>query len=250
MDLINSTEKVMKILNFLSENTKEIGITDIAKELEMSKSGVHKIITTLQEGGFIVQNLSTRKYGLGPALLRLGSVYTEQKKIYDIAYPIMKEISNITNETVALSLKEGNSGVVAYRLESDKVIKLHQKMGTKYPINAGATGKLLGAYQKKEVIEKILKKEGLKEYTHNTIMDSEKLFQEYEKIREKGYAISDSEKDVGNFAISAPIYDNEGEVWSCLTLVGLKKDFPEEKINDWIQLLVNGALEISYRLGY
>lgn len=216
----------------------------------MSKSGAHKIVTTLQENGFIVQNISTKKYSLGPALLRLGSVYTEQKKIYDIAYPIMKEISNITKETVALSLREGNYGIVAYRLESDKVIKLHKKAGTKYPINAGATGKLLGAYQSKELIEKLLKTEGLNQYTENTIMDIQKLFEEYENIRKKGYAISDSEKNIGNFAIAAPIYDNEKNVWSCLTLVGLKKDFPEEKLNDWIQLVINGALEISYKLGY
>lgn len=250
MKKINSTEKVLWILNRLGGTPYEMGITELANEMEMSKSGIHKIITILQEGGFIVQSSVTKKYSLGPALLRLGSIYTEQKKIYDISYPIMRAISDITQETVSIGLREGNDAIAAYRIESSKVIRLHRKLGTKYPINAGATGKLLAAYHDPKIIENILKTEKLEKYTENTIVDCEILLLEYEKIRKNGYAISDSEKHLGNFAIAAPIFDRDGKVWSCLSLVGLRENFTEKKIKLWTELLVNGAMEISYKLGY
>lgn len=250
VNLINSTEKVLWILNRLGLIPYEMGITELANELEMSKSGVHKIITTLQEGGFVVQNVATKKYSLGPALLRLGGIYTEQKKIYDISYPIMKMISDVTQETISIGLREGNDAIVAYRIDSSKVIRLHRKIGTKYPINAGATGKLLAAYHDEKIIKSILEEKKLEKYTEYTNLNTEDLLLEYEKIRKNGYAISNSEKNIGNFAIAAPIFDKDGKVWSCLSLVGLSENFTEEKIKSFTELLVNGALEISYKLGY
>lgn len=247
---INSTEKIIWLLNRLGEPPNEMGLTELSKEMGFSKSGVYKILSKLVEEGFVVQNISNKKYTLGPALLRLGSIYTEQKRIYDLSQPIMKAISDMTKETVSIGIREGNDAILAYKIESPKAIRLYRKIGVKFPMYAGAIGKLLAAYHDPEIVNQLLESKDLKKITSTTITDPKKILLEYEKIRSNGYAHSNGEGSAGTFGISAPIFDKDGNVWSCLCIAGPREDFTDRKIKSWTQILVNGALEISYKLGY
>ncbi len=247
---MNSTEKVLWLLNRLGDPPYDMGLTELSKEIGFSKGGIYKILTTLVENGFVVQDSHTKKYNLGPALHRLGNIYSEQKGIYEASQPVMKAISEITKETVSIGIREGNDAILAYKIEGPKIVRLYRKVGLKFPMNAGAIGKLLAAYHDTESIEQILQDTELQAKTDNTIINPEKLLKEFEKIRKNGYAISDEENGIGNFGIAAPIYDANGEVWSCLSLAGSKEEFNEKRIKTWIPIIVNGAMEISYKLGY
>ncbi|HLS53670.1 MAG TPA: IclR family transcriptional regulator, partial [Tissierellaceae bacterium] len=213
-------------------------------------SGIYKILQDLVKGGFVIQSQSTKKYSVGPALYRLGYVYSERKGIWDVANPVLKAISKITEETVSIGIREGDDAILAYKLEGPHIIRLEDRVGRKYPLNAGAIGKLLAAYHNQDRIRKILSKSTLEKRTENTITDVKELLLEYEIIRSNGYAISNGENRAGSYGISAPIYDRSGNVWSCLCLAGPKYRFTERKIKNWINLVIDGANEISYRLGY
>jgi len=247
---MNSTQKALWILNRLGEQPYEIGLTDIAKEIGFSKSGIYKTLVILETENFIAQDKATKKYHLGPVLLRLGSTYTEQKGIWDIAFPIMKTIAETTRETIYIGIREGNDAILAYKIESPRIVRMFRRIGLKFPRNAGAIGKLLSAYHDPRIIEAILGSEKLEKTTPKAIVDPQKLLEDYKNIREKGYAISDEENKIGNYGIAAPIFDQNGKVWCCLCLAGPKEDFVKNNIETWIQLVINGALEISYKLGY
>ncbi|MFZ5969826.1 MAG: IclR family transcriptional regulator [Bacillota bacterium] len=247
---MNSTEKVLWVLKRLGEHPFEMGLTDLAREMGYEKSGIYKILNMMVKDGFIVQNSNTKKYFLGPALYRLGIVYSEQKGIWELAKPVMKEIVEITQETVTLGIREGMDAILAYKLESTHEIRLHGKVGKKYPINAGSMGKVLAAYHDPKLIQEYLKHHTLEKKTDNTIIDKEKLLEEYALIRQQGYATSNEENTVGGFGIAAPIYDKEGSVWTCLCLAGPKSRFTDENIKSWVSLVIDGAREISYRQGY
>lgn len=247
---MNSTQKVIWLLKRLGEPPFEMGVTELANEIGYDKSGIYKILKNLEEGGMVIQNKSTKKYSVGPALYRLGTVYQERKGIWDKAYPVMKALSNITEETVSIGIREGDDAILAHKIESPHTIRLEDRVGRKYPLNAGAIGKLLAAYHDQDRIREILKKTTLDKRTENTITDVEELLLEYEKIRQNGYATSDEENREGSYGISAPIYDRSGEVWACLCLAGPKYRFTEKKVKNWINLVIDAANEISHRLGY
>lgn len=247
---MTSVEKVLWILKRLGEAPYELGVTELAREMGHGKSGIYKILLTLVEEGFVVKNDNNKKYSLGPAVFRLGHVYSEQKRIWNVAEPIMRGISEITKETVSIGILEGNDAILAYKIESPHAIRLYRKVGRKYPLNAGAIGKLLAAYNDPKKIEQLLLSSELKRRTPNTIVDPQILKEEYQRIRDRGYAISDEENTLGAFGISAPIWNKYDEVIACLCLAGPKEHFKGKKIETWISLVVNGAKEISYRLGY
>ena len=247
---MNNTQKVMWLLKRLGEAPYELGVTELAEEIGYEKSGIFKILKLLVEGGFVVQNQSTKKYSVGPALYRLGTVYGERKTVLQVSKPVLVAISHMTEETVSIGIREGDDAILAYKIEGPISIRLENRIGKKYPLNAGAIGKLLGAYHNEERIKEILSQSELTKKTQNTIVDQEELLLEYEIIRSRGYAISDEENREGSFGISAPIHDQNGDVWSCLCLAGPKERFTKRKVNNWINLVINGANEISLKLGY
>lgn len=247
---MNSTEKVVWLLKRLGEPPFELGVSELAEEMGYDRSGIYKILRNLVDGGLIVQSNSTKKYSVGPALYRLGFVYSERKGIWEIASPVLKAISKITEETVSIGIREGDEAIMAHKLESPHVIRLEDKVGRKYPLNAGAIGKLLAAYHDEERVKKILETSILEKKTETTIVDVEELLMEYEIIRKNGYATSNAENRAGSYGISAPIYSKDGVVRACLCIAGQKYRFTDRKIKSWINLVVDGANEISHRLGY
>lgn len=247
---MNSTEKVIWLLKRLGEPPFELGVSELAQEMGYDRSGIYKILQYLVDGGMIIQSKSTKKYSVGPALYRLGAVYSERKGIGDIANPVMKAISKITEETVSIGIREGDDAILAYKIEGPHVIRLEDRVGRKFPLNAGAIGKVLAAYHDERRIKKLLDETELIKHTEKTIIDVEELLMEYEKIRRNGYATSNGENREGSYGISAPIYNKNGTVWACLCVAGPKYRFTDVKIKNWVNLVMDGANEISHRLGY
>lgn len=250
MIAISSLEKALWIVNRLGREPFEMTGARLAKELGVGRSGIHKILSTLVENGFVFQDPYSRSYQLGAAFFRLGSVYSDIKGIWDAAEPVMKALSNITRETISIGIREGDDAILAYRIESPGPIRLKGKVGLKYPVNAGAIGKCLIAYHDLQRVERLLSERTLEKITPNTITEPEILAREYEQIRRRGYAVSNGEHTFNSYGISAPIKDMKGQVWSCLCIAGPRERFTPEKAESCLSLLKGSADEISSRLGY
>ncbi|MCG8401704.1 MAG: IclR family transcriptional regulator [Firmicutes bacterium] len=245
---MNSAEKVLWILDRLGEEPYEINLTALAKEMNTVKSGVYKILSIMVTHGFVVQNPETKKYSIGPALYRLGNVYNNRVGIWEIAKPIIIQVAEITQETVSIGIREGDTAILAYRVDSPLPVRHVENIGTKFPINASAIGKVLAAYYDDARIKELLSSSTFKKHTPNTLVDIKSILQEYQKIRENCYAISDEERFSESFGIAVPIMDNNENVWSCLCITGPKMRFTPDKVDSWVQLLKNKAKEISHLL--
>ena len=246
--LLNSTEKVIWLLKRLGEPPYELSLTQLSREIGYPKSGIYKILLTLQKDGLILQNRDSKKYTVGPTLFRLGSLYNESKGIASVADPVMQRLAQQTQETVSLAIREQDEAVMIHKIESPHAIRLFGKLGQRYPLNAGAIGKLLAAYHDPTRIEKLLSTLKLQKHTEKTRTDPLELKQEYAKIRQTGYAISDEEKIPGAFGIAAPVRNADGLVSSTLCIAGPKDRFTQEKQLEWIPLLIAAANELTFLL--
>ncbi|SHK85610.1 IclR family transcriptional regulator [Desulforamulus aeronauticus] len=245
---MNSIEKVLWILNRLGEEPYELNLTTLANEMNTVKSGVHKTLGIMMKQGFIIQNPETKKYSVGPALYRLGKVYDNRVGIWGITKPIIMEVAEITQETISIGIREGDHAILAYKIDSTLPVRYVEDIGIKYPMNGSAIGKVLAAYHDTERVKELLNATKFIKHTPNSIVEPEAILQEYQKIRDQGYAISDEERFLESFGIAVPIMNDHKNVWSCLCITGPKVRFTSEKINSWIQLLKSKANEISILL--
>jgi IclR family KDG regulon transcriptional repressor len=244
-------EASIAIIKLLGESPYEYTLTEIARQTGIGKSRAYKILSTLCEESIVVKNPSTKTYHVGPVVFRLGSVYSELKGIWEIAKPIIREIADVTKQSVYIGIWEGTQAFMAYKIDGSEDFTLYKGLtGKKTQIHAGVAGKVLAAYQDPHVIEAILDSHDLLAQTPYTITDRKQIQREFEKIRKQGYAVSDEEHTMGIYAIGVPIFDRNGQVWCCLCMGGRKQFFTEENIRMWIIYLKNGAEEISHKLGF
>jgi IclR family KDG regulon transcriptional repressor len=242
---MNSTEKVLWLLKRLGEPPYSLTLTALADELGCGRSGVYKLLQALTKDGFVTQNPETKKYGLGPAVYRLGAIYRDLRGISEVAQPVMRKLADLTGETVSIGIRDDDSAILFAKIESPHAVRLLGKLGQRYPLNAGAIGKLLAAFHDPARIEELFDHMPLIKKTANTITDRVQLLNEYEKIRRQGYAHSDEENAPGAFGISAPIYERDGKVSACICIAGPKERFTTERVCEWTRAVIAAADQIS-----
>ena len=244
---INSIIRAVKILDLYEENIKYLGISEIARALDLNKSTVYRIVKTLKEEEMLIQDNESQKYKLGYKILEIANRMRKQYNHKDIAYEEMVKLRDKTGEAVLLSVYTNIGGVCIEKVETKNTIKLSSKAGHTTPLHAGATGKILLAYAGEKEIEKVLS-EDLESYTNNTIHNPDILKKQLKDIRQKGYVISWGEVDKGAVGIGAPILDQEGNLLYGLSLAG-----PEDRIKNFgldktIKLVTETADEISKKI--
>ena len=134
---------------------------------------------------------------------------------------------------------------MVYREESLQAVRVAGDVGQERPLYAGATGKILGAFQEDDVIRKRLMDEPLIAFTELTITSPGALLEEYAKIREQGYAISDGELNIETVGIGAPIRDDSGSVWAAISIGAPRMRVDAVRRERYIFLVKEIASEMS-----
>ena len=144
----------------------------------------------------------------------------------------------------AIGMVNGKAKLI-YREESPQIVRVVGRVGQERPLYAGATGKILGAYQDEETIRQRLMEEPMQAMTKNTITSPEKLLEEYSKIRKQGYAVSIGEMNIETIGIGAPIRDASGNVWAAISIGAPRMRVDEVKMQRYVYLVKEVADEIS-----
>jgi DNA-binding IclR family transcriptional regulator len=202
--MVNSVYRAAEILNMLSVGKNRI--TDIGKELSLSKSTTHRLLKTLEKCGFVVQDPSSHQYFLGHLIIKLSSnpLDTHQHLIV-CAYEEMKKLKEISEETVALHIRVGTQRICLEEMQANQNIRYVIGKGSVSPIYAGSAGKILLSELTDQELNNLLKNIKLTRVGPNTITDRNNLFQELDKIKKQGYAISSGETLEGAISISVPL---------------------------------------------
>lgn len=247
---IKSIVKATNIINLLAKNNTPLSLAYISAEMEMSKSTVHGIISTLVNTGFLVQAPDSGKYQLGTRLFEIGMRVSERWSEKRIAYPFITRIVAETKETVHMAILDNNEVLYIAKQESTDSVKTVSDIGIKLPSYCSGVGKVLLSGLSKRHIQQIADKTGLKKYTEFTITDFQRLWVEMEKIRRQGFAIDNQEYQLGLRCIAVPIRNSSGNVTAALSISG-----PISRMNGKVfernkMTLMKISHEISHKMGY
>ena len=246
---LSSVAKALRVLKSFDDKNAVWRVGELATELGFSKSTVSRLIQTLVEEDFLMQDEESPGYRIGSALLSLGGHFVSNNELYQEVAPVLNK----------LVLETGESAHIAVRNRS-KVLYLNKQIGPYYsdiatqtgainPAHATSSGKVLLAYTPEARVKEIFE-ETLEAYTEHTLTNRLKLEQELEQVRQQGYAISKEELAVGNYSIAAPVYNFENEVVCAVTIVGPIARLTPQKEDRFIRILIRSAREASERLGY
>lgn len=244
---MNSSEKTATLLKLLGWAPYVHSVTELGEQISCSKSGTFKLLASLVKTGLAAQT-PEHKYTLGPAVYVLGRTYEDKIGLSKMVKPYLVRLRDMTGENASFSMLINGKAILIYREESQQLVRVMGNVGQERPLYAGATGKILGAYQEESVIRKRLMEEPMKAFTENTILSPEGLLNEYAKIREQGYAISDGELNSETIGIGAPIYDESGNVWAAVSIGAPKMRVDAVKMERYIFLIWEIAKEMSEQM--
>lgn len=246
--LIRSDITLFSIIEHLMEEGGS-NITNIANELGLAKSGVHKHLKTMEEHGYVTKH--DNEYRLGLQFFNRGIYTRSQYNIPRTVQPLLGEIAEETGESVWCVVPEHGKGMVLYGASENNSINRDSLIGSWIHLHAHSGGKAIMAHLSQPKVDAILNQHGLPAKTQNTITDQEDLFRELDRIRENGYAFNFSEDVEGIHAVGVPLVIHD-EVLGALAIAGAANRLTEKYCETQLVPLLKSSvddLELSYIYG-
>ncbi len=245
---VQCVERVLEMLEVVSEGERKI--KEIAEAMNLPRTTVYRLLSTLEPWGYVRRNPETGGYRLGFRLFELGSRLVQQTGFEEEAQPRMEELSRRSGETVNLAVLDGLQVLYIKKVESKEPLKMGILVGTRVPAHCSGLGKAMLAFSDPMELERYLAKGELKGYTSNTITSTAALREEMERIRRQGYAIDNEEYFTGIRCVAAPVLDHEGRVVAGMSISGPVVRMTWKRMRFLEVDLRACASEISAGLGY
>ena len=237
----------MKAFSLLEGITdlKEVGVTELAIKTKTNKTTVYRLLSTFEKLGYL-RKTENQKYFLTLKLFELGTKVLENISIVEIAKPILKKMSDITNETIHLAALDNDEVVYLDKFDSTHTLRMYSRIGRRVPTYCTALGKVFLAWGPESLIKRVAK--DLRPYTKNTITDLSQLKEQLSKIRKEGYAIDNEEYEYGVKCIAAPIRNVNGEVVAAISISGPSVRLTAEKIQELKPIILDYSNKISSKI--
>ncbi len=240
-------KKALEIIKLIVKQNRPLGVTEVARELALSKSTTFGILRSLEEEGFLLKMGLTKKYVAGSELVDLSKMVLRTTDLKTVARGPLEKLVEQVDETAFLGVREGDLVKVLEVVEPLKELKISSPVGARFALTAGVIGKIFLAPLENEQILDFLDTHKLPKYTENSITDSGRYLEEVERTRLMGYAVDFEEYLTGMRALASLIYAGHfpvGAIW----IVGFTSSLNDGKLPHVIEHLKRSAQEISLRL--
>ncbi len=203
--VIKSDETLFLIIDEIHENGP-IGVSEIASNLNMGKSRVHKHLKTLHTHNWVYNN--NGQYSIGMKFLKYGGKIRDNDILYRSGRDLIDDLAKELDEFVILSKLEFNKGVFLYYANDQFNLKRSIPIGTRFHLHQNAAGKAMLAELPQNQINNIVSN-NLPRSTEFTLTNKNEIHAEVLTIRENGFAKNVGERDKNLSAISAAVGGSE-----------------------------------------
>jgi DNA-binding IclR family transcriptional regulator len=194
----------------------ELSLSEIARRVGIAKSTAHRTCAVLAARELV--DRTGRGYRLGLRLVEYGRLATERTAIGEEGLPLLVELRNALEETVQIGIPAGPDVVYVERVEGVRALR-YSTNSRRSPIHRSSAGKVLAAFNP-EMAEARLRA-GLPPSTGYTIVVPDLLLAELALVRERGYARSVDETELGMSSLAVPVRDSaDGRVVAAISMVG------------------------------
>ncbi|MBR4599951.1 MAG: IclR family transcriptional regulator [Treponema sp.] len=247
---VKSLQKALKVLECFTPKTKELGVSEIARMLDLNKSNVHNILSTLEECGYVKQNKSSEKYSLDFKMVEFSYTVMANYPYTNLIVPVLKDLASDLNVIVYFGIPHGDRVLYlfsAYPKSYGKNIPYRSILGETAPYYCTSIGKALLCAMSDDEIKSHLIEEKIK-YTENTLVDNDAIIEDLSKSRERGYAIDEIEHENGVRCVGVPVTDRNDCLIGAISASGPVSVITENDVESISLKLMTAAFEIKSRL--
>jgi len=246
-----SSDKLLYLLEILSEQPEPIRLQDISRISGMNASTALRFIGALARRGYIAQDIDTGRYYLTLKLCGLGQNISANLSVRGVALPFMRKVAHAFGESCNLAVENDMSVLYVEVVNSSaRTLMSTQRIGTAAPMHCTGVGKLLLSEYTPQELERVVRARPLEKFTDTTIVDNNALIRELEQVRRLGYAYDNEECENGARCIAAPVRDYTGKIVAGISVSGPGVRMSDEHIDTHLPSLLEAARQVSLQLGW
>lgn len=242
---IQVIDRAVTLLDAISRYPDPVRLKILSAETGLHTSTTHRILSSLIHNG-LVEREPSGHYRLGVKLLQMSVRLHTNMDLRSLALPYMEELRDRLNESVNLTIREGDVLIYIEKAVPNRMMHVQQLIGSRAPLHVTAVGKMILGAGGKTDFDSYTARTNLPAYTRNTLSDPDKLLAECLSSYKQGFGLDNEEAEIDVGCIGTLIYDSTGSV-----VGGLSVSAPiDRRKMSWVDDVIGTAKEISTQLGY
>jgi len=249
---VKSADRVLRVLDALVDHPGGMTFKELAEQLDLPKSSLHALLSTMLDRRYLVLDERTRQYRLGIKVWEAGQSFLRDLDLLESIRSPMAGLAETLGETVQCAVLDRTSNVYIHVNESgpDHRLVFQSRVGSRMPAYATGLGKALLANLSDDELRSRFADHDFQRFTPNTISSLEQLLQAVKVIRREGFARDNEEITIGLRCIAGVIRDHEDEVAAAVSVAIPDVRWSREWESKALRALRDAVTEISESLGY
>ena len=215
-DCIGSFARGLEVICAFSRASPRMTLSEVAAATNMTRASVRRFLLTLVREGYA--GLQGKYFGLRPKILELGFSALASMDMWEIAQPVMNDLSERLQESCFAAVLDGDDVIYVARATPQRVVNVGISIGSRVPAYCVSTGRILLACLPPEQLSAYVKRVRMRKITPNTTTSKTRLRAEIKKARQQSWCMADQEFELGLRSISVPIRDRAGQVIAALNV--------------------------------
>jgi DNA-binding IclR family transcriptional regulator len=237
----------LRVLESFSLTEPVLGVTEIARKIDLHKSSVSRILATLERAGYVERDVGTGRFRLGLGLIALTGPLLANLDVRRVAQPELEELTRRTRETSALMVWNGYESVVVEQVQSSKEVKHTASVGTRYDTYQSASVQVFLSEMPQAEVHRLFERRRL--VGPDTADAVQVYVNELSEARSRGYAVNDGRTSMEEVGIAAPVHDHRGVLVAAILLSAPRFRVPPTMLDQLGVAVADAARQVSSRLG-
>jgi len=248
-EVMSSTLRCMAALELLAKEPYEYTLSQVAAALKVNLTTAHRVLTTLLEGGFVEQQVSTKRFRVTGKMLWVGTAYLRHNPVFLASYAVLEELARRAEFMTHLAVWERDAVLYLHTVGPPGSQNLFAQIGERIPAHCTGLGKAMLGWRPEEDLRGIFENHP-QAYTERTITTLAGMQKELEKIRGNGYAVDNEEGVAGMRCVAAPVRDQTGVARAAISVSGTVAELPLASVAKYARMVQEAALRVSVQLGF
>jgi IclR family acetate operon transcriptional repressor len=236
------------VLRSFTADEPLLGVTEIANRVGLHKSTVSRILATFEQEDLVERDADTRRFRLGLGLIAVAGPLLAELEERRVAYPVLRELTELTGETSALMMWEGNQSICVEQIASRHQIKHTTPLGARYNDALSASVQVFLATEPEERVRSLMRS-GAITYAGVDESSLDSYLVRLKADSRRGWAVNYGESSLDEVGVAAPVYDHRGDVVAAVLIPAPRFRVSQERLQNLGESCVAAANKVTARLG-
>ncbi|MCS2608004.1 IclR family transcriptional regulator [Halomonas dongshanensis] len=239
----------LTLLEYLALSPTGLSLSELAERAALAPSTTHRLLQALQSQGFVTQESEQGLWRIDVKTFRIGNSFLEARDFIATSRPFLRRLTAETGETANLGIRDGATAVFLAQHESQQMMRMITRLGSRAPLHASGVGKALLAWMPEDERTRLLEGRTLEQVTVNTLADPRALLSDLAHIRAQGFACDREEHAIGLHCVAACVHSEHGMPLAAISVSGPAARIPEARLLELGARVRELADEITQQLG-